>query len=361
MLQKYKFIDGLQVNNLQLEVSLFIKNIRKVKATDNFDPDKYFPTSLANKVKAKVKNKKGVLVEGPLFNKAKAFFDKYKSLGIHKENVYRAFLEMNKINGLFGGSVSRVTINDLPNQIQDEAKSLFVHLYEETLSSYGIKHHYEDFSKLLGNNWCPFCGMEQLVHYTHQKEDYDHLLAKTIYPFSAVNMRNLAPMGKTCNRTHKKKKDLIWDDKRQVKAVNPYNGKIEIKIDFSGTVLPTQGRKNGNWKITLSPKRDEVTRWDIVFNITDRITKDFLTNGKKPEYEVWLSDYINMQIDENVKFGTIKQTRDSIARYGARFDSNRYRSFRYIQADLFKWMAVNASDSFIKSLMNVINKKKIRP
>lgn len=356
MLQKYEFIKTAAVNSLNTEIAVFFDKLKNAKAGDKFDPDILFPASLATKVKLKVKNKKGIMVNGPLYKKAAAFFNSYQKLGARKVDVDTAFSEMNKIEGLFNSKVARNCIDNLPLQIQGKAKSLFVHLYEHTLTSYGIKKHYEAFSKQLNNNWCPFCGMEQLVDYTHQKEDYDHLLAKSIYPFASVNMKNLIPMGQKCNRTHKKKKDLIWDNVKQIKAVNPYKATIDIRVNFDGTKLPSYAGKNGVWSIKVTPNREEVTRWDYVFNICDRIKKDYLTRGRKPEYQVWLTDYINFQIDNVSKLSTIAQVRASLAQYGKKYDIDRYRSARYIQADFFKWISANAPSSFISSIIKVINK-----
>jgi hypothetical protein len=137
--------------------------------------------------------------------------------------------------------------------------------------------------------------MDQLIHYTHQKEDYDHLLAKSIYPFASVNMRNLARMGQKCNRTHKKAKDLIWDATKQIKAVNPYINSMNISLDFSGIILPSGGKSNGGkWVLSITPIKDETKHWNLVFNITDRIVKDYLTNGQQPDFDVWLSDFVNI-------------------------------------------------------------------
>ncbi|RZK10825.1 MAG: hypothetical protein EOO43_19885, partial [Flavobacterium sp.] len=278
MLQKYKFIDNLGVHDLQADIEDFFRNIKTVNATDPFNPDTYFPVRLATRVKRKVTKKvKGVntLVNNDLYKKFETFFNKYKNLGAAKATVDTVFVNMNKINRLLNNEQPRCCLSDLPISIQTEAKSLFIHLYENTLSSYGIKKHYESFCNQQQNRWCPFCGMETLEDYTFIKEDYDHLLAKSIYPLAAVNMRNLAPMGKKCNRTHKKDQDLIWDGTNQVKSMNPYIYKLDIEVDFTGTTLPNSKKKKGTWKLNVLPNRPDVRRWQEVFRINERMTKDY--------------------------------------------------------------------------------------
>jgi hypothetical protein len=241
MLQKYKYVDGLGVHQLQKDIEIFIENIKQAKPSDDFDPDTYLPRTLATKAnKLTTRTVKGIKVvdKAKLYLLAKAFFDKYKGLGRSKRMVYDAFNKMNDIPGQFNGTAKRVCLSNLPATIQEETKKLFIYLYEDTLDSYGVKKHYKSFSDSQLNIWCPFCGMETLEDYSHIKEDYDHLLAKSIYPFASVNMKNLAPMGKKCNRTHKRDQDLIWDGTKRIKAVDPYKAHVAISVDFTGTVLP---------------------------------------------------------------------------------------------------------------------------
>src|SRR5436190_19850799 len=195
MLQIYKFIDKLYVHDLQVDVEEFFKKIKGVKAADSFNPDSHCPARLAKRGKKKVTKKiKGVntTVNNDLYIKLESFFNQYKLLGAAMSVVDDAFENMNKINSLINNKQARYCLDDLPNTIQKEAKLLFIYLYENTLSSYGVKKHYEIFCNKQQNIWCPFCGMETLEDFTFLKEDYDHLLAKSIYPFAAVNMRNLA-------------------------------------------------------------------------------------------------------------------------------------------------------------------------
>lgn len=360
MLQKYKFVDKLSVNDLQADIEVFFKRIKGVTAADSFDPDTYCPARLASKVKRKVNKKiKGIntLVNNKLYNKLAAFFNKYKVLGPAKSTVDDCFENMNRINALLSNAQVRYCLSDLPNGIQKETKSLFVHLYENTLGSYGIKTHYKSFCKKQQNRWCPFCGMETLEDYTFIKEDYDHLLAKSIYPFASVNMRNLAPMGKKCNRTHKKDQDMIWNGITQNRSINPYSQKIDVEIDFTGSILPNSKRKKGIWKLRVLPDRVEVNRWQEIFRINARIKKDYFTGGKRPDIETWITDFTTYHdMDPNLK--TLKKVRDALNKFGRNYEHERYKEGRYIKSSLFKWISGNASDIYIQALLDIIQRKK---
>jgi hypothetical protein len=361
MLQKYKFIDNHNVQELQKDIIAFFQKIKGAIATDNFDSDTYLPTTLAKKAKRKVTKTirgRAVQVDNNLFKKTKAFFDQYKTLVGLQNIVDDAFTKMNRVTFMLDNAQPRVCITDLPVAIQQVSKSLFVYLYEDILPTYGVKKHYKDFCQEQDNTWCPFCGMESLEDYTHIKEDYDHLLAKSIYPFAAINMRNLAPIGKKCNRTHKRDKDLIWDGVNQIKAINPYAWKLDIELDFDGTILPSSSNRKGTWNLKLLPDREEVTRWDFVYNISDRIIKDYFTRGKRPDFETWLTDFIYSH-EGNEDLTTIKKVRDALEKYGRNLEVERYKEGRYVKASVFKWISRKADDTYIQAVLDSIQNTKV--
>jgi len=344
MLQRYTFINH-PVNEYNKGLFIFFRNIENVGSADIFDPKKYFPSILAKKAK---KNNK-------LYKKSEAFFNKYKRLRKTKKNVFDAFFNMNKIDDMFQNKSPRVTKKDLPPSIRKETDDLFKHLYYNTLKN-EIKSHYEKFVELQDNNWCAFCGMEQLQHFTHQKQDYDHLLTRVTYPFAAINMKNLAPMGLKCNRTHKKTKDLILSLGRQCKGVNPYYRKITVKINFKGTLLPSALDRKGKWSIEFSPKCEEVTRWNEVFNIEDRIIKDLFTSGKKTDFDLWIDDFVKIyRRKKRLSPMSEPQVRNAFKEYAKSFISERYRDKRYVKYHLFMWISTKASSSFIKARQRALN------
>jgi hypothetical protein len=360
MLQKYTFVDKLNVHELQVDIEEFFKKIKGVTTADSFDPDQYCSARFATIVKRKViKKRKGVNtpVNNDLHKKLNAFFNKYKTLGPAKAIVDDCFEGMNKINALLNNTQIRYCLSDLPKSIQNETKSLFLHLYKNTLSTYGIKKHYESFCNEQQNRWCPFCGMEMLEDFSFIKEDYDHLLAKSIYPLAAVNMKNLAPMGKKCNRTHKKDQDLIWDGKTQTRAINPYSSKLDIEIDFTGTILPNGKSKKGTWKLKALPNKIEVDRWQEIFRINARITKDYFTGGKRPDIETWITDFTNRH-DQDPNLTTLKKVRAALDKVGKEYENERFKEGRYVKASLFKWVSVNAPDTYIQALLDIIQRKK---
>ena len=281
MLQLYEFVTPHEANKVHEYMADFMHKIKEAKHVDEFNIEVYLPEEL----KIKAKNKKG-----KFYKLLKSFFEKYKLLSAkNKHIVDNAFVSMNKIKELFAEKIDRVTIADLPETIRVESKQLFVYVYETILQSLGkIKDHYSSFLKIQDNMYCAFCGIEKFNHSDHWKQDYDHLLAKTIYPFAAINMKNLCPMCEKCNRVHKKKKDLIWENGLQIKAINPYLKYNKIKINFSGSKLFAQRNLN-QWTIKFLPSSNEVVKWDNVFRIKERMVKDILSaSGKRSDFGFWL-------------------------------------------------------------------------
>lgn len=346
MLARYKFVNSHRVNQLQVCMAEFMENIKKVDPTDDFDKQIHCPEALRPKIR---KN-------SALETKIVAFFNKYKNLNSKRIVVYNCFVRMNEIQNLFNTKKRRRCIKDLPLTIQEETKDLFVHLYTYTLDSFGdIKDHYREFYKDQDGNTCPFCGLETLEHYIDTKEDYDHLLAKSIYPFAAINMENLAPMCKKCNRSHKKAKDLILLGSKHCKAINPYFDSKDVKVKFEGSILPTSNNEKGKWLIDFSPNIDEVKTWNNVFNMSGRIERDIFTGTNQPKFRDWLNDFIeDYGTRSEFQPYTVKSVREAMAHYANRKKNNRHKDQRYIKADLFRWMSKDATTRFIRNLIRML-------
>ena len=143
-----------------------------------------------------------------------SFFRAFRNLPAGEQTlVYKAFISTKSVKMLLNNQNDCYRIEQLPMSIRKPTKTLFKYLYKTTLDSVGnVKDHYKQFYDKLSLKLCPFCGIENLLHYEHYKQDYDHLLYKDKYPFAAVNMKNLVPMGRNCNTIFKKQKDILHDN-----------------------------------------------------------------------------------------------------------------------------------------------------
>lgn len=88
-------------------------------------------------------------------------------------------------------------------------KSLFLSLYNQVLDGKAFREIYnrtlrDHFNQLSDTNksitLCPFCGISEIKKSADLTRDqYDHYLPKSLYPFSSINFSNLVPICKECN------------------------------------------------------------------------------------------------------------------------------------------------------------------
>ena len=82
---------------------------------------------------------------------------------------------------------------------------------------------------------CPFCGLSRMDNeHNGTREDYDHFLPKSLYPFNSLNFKNLVPTCLKCNRTYKGSKDPLYKDNIRRKAFFPFAiNQLQIEISIS--------------------------------------------------------------------------------------------------------------------------------
>lgn len=213
-----------------------------------------------------------------LKNKMLAYKSKFVDLNQEqRDQVAMAMDYQNRISDLLAGSCNCSCLNELPVDIQEEVKNLFIYCFG-LLSDLGIRDlRYEAIYNDIPDKICPFCGCEFFDAPEGPREDLDHYIAKTIYPFAAANIENLVPMGMKCNQRYKKTADILKkEDGSRRKVSNPYNG-TPIKINLNGsTPFAGDDDKLPLWQIDFEPECEEAETWDDVFNIRDRYQRDVL-------------------------------------------------------------------------------------
>ena len=225
---------------------------------------------------------------------------------IPRTEFCEAIRQSNEIKEICNGNVIPWKEEDIPLEIRELAKTLFVKLYEDVLkgkffqSIYGTrKEHYHTFKLHANNNFelCPSCGIWPMHNGLDDITDqYDHYLPKDIYPFSSVNFENLVPICSDCNSFQVKGNDDILS----------HTGKVFFPFDqaHKGIELDVNIKKNDvdnlfniEWEVTYSNEdgnEAEIAAWKSIYKIESRHKTHI-----KGSIESWYRHYWNDFTDKN--------------------------------------------------------------
>ncbi|MBR9855550.1 MAG: hypothetical protein GYB37_13405 [Algicola sp.] len=220
-------------------------------------------------------------------NKLEAIFNAYTGLNPAQKQIVRDAYSSNiDIENICNTSVSPVKYAQLPASISTPIKSLYDQLwgdskvlgYVHVVASCGtVKSHFNDFRIVNKNSVCPFCGLEGLeCEHDDGRDDYDHYLHKSKYPFISVHFMNLVPMCHKCNSKSKGQKDAPFNGAGNRRPIyfpfegNPHGHCITLSINSTITDLG----KLASWTLDINcqpaanvPKKDA---WVDIFNIEKR-------------------------------------------------------------------------------------------
>ncbi|HRA67253.1 MAG TPA: hypothetical protein PL187_14590, partial [Caldilinea sp.] len=262
--------------------------------------------------------------------------------------------EQNQIAGLLSMRCSCQTISDLPTDVQESISDLF-HFAFTLLTPLGIRDvHYQAIYSATKYHVCPFCGCEYFDAPKSRREALDHYLPESEYPFAAVNLYNLVPMGNKCNSRYKIAQDILWGKGgMRRKAFNPYNHSVvQISLDDSE---PFAG-KNGQiprWVIGFEPDCDEVSTWNDVFEIRDRYVRDVLDDS----FKSWLDDFANWHCSVLAPSAPndISELTDSLERYFGYLVEYGFKDRVFLKAATFR-MIQKQCQLGNQRLINLINR-----
>jgi hypothetical protein len=289
--------------------------------------------------------------------KFEAFFNMFKvSSAINKSALIKQFYLSQDINIILNNIAfdgNQIKRGAIPLRLRKKVSDLFSHLYPGTLNSLGnLTDHYTKMYDSLASKVCPFCGIEpmQVPHYARQ--DYDHMLNQATYPFTAVNMYNLVPMGDQCNRTYKGGQDILYNGINRRQYAYPYSTFFPIQVDLTGSTLPDRNANfKGTWVINFAPTNHFITTWAEIFKIRHRYGELILSN----HFDDWLEHFI-----DNIKSRAIevKSTNDLIGQF--QIDANLYNArpfveFNIVKAGLFRFLANCNNNALYTTLITRIN------
>ena len=208
--------------------------------------------------------------------------------------LMEAIETQNQIPAILDGVSACVKCERSLPEAHDRAKELYKFCFERLSSikspgsDIAIRDaQYQIISRSAPTGCCPFCGMGRLETYHPDipREDLDHYMAITQYPFAGVNLMNLSPMCRRCNSSYKGSMDIMYqDDGVRAACIFPY-GEETIKLEVSDSQLFGGAEGEVDWVVELEPDTPEARNWDRVFQIRMRYRETVLKN----EYKGWLT------------------------------------------------------------------------
>ncbi len=201
-----------------------------------------------------------------------AIFQAYRALNAaHRGLVTEALEDQRNIADLFNGNRTANTLADLPDTMRAPLKEYADRVFD-VLDEWGIRDRSYAIHDEGGVSACPFCGYEAMDSSRIRHMDWDHYLAKTLYPFAGADLRNLSPMGDGCNGSFKVAKDVLRSNGGLRRACfDPYGG-LHASMHLQNSVMFSRGKGNElpDWDISFLGDQNRSLTWESVFVLKTR-------------------------------------------------------------------------------------------
>lgn len=263
---------------------LILMLVRILDDFDNGNDPPAWPIIIPTQYRETLRRRRG------LSGRLNAFIRELRRLSLaDRSNVRETLIRQNQLRQLLSCHHSCKALNELPDSIHDSAKDLFEYAFG-LLKDLRIRDElYRVVYESTAHKVCPFCGCEPFDAPGARREDLDHYLPRSRYPFAGVNLRNLVPMGRKCNSLYKGETDPLHDESGgRRRVLNPYAG-----VSFGLSVLMTGVFDIDNvlgldWRINFVPASEESETWDEIFHVRERLERDVF----EPYWTEWLGEFV---------------------------------------------------------------------
>jgi hypothetical protein len=209
----------------------------------------------------------------------------------------------NNISEICLGNFSPPVIDQTAVGFEKNLRDFFLGLYNQVIDGDGFRdkfnttllEHFNEFRRINKNiTLCPTCGIGELkMTESKTRDQYDHFLPKSLYPFSSVNFENLVLCCKECNSFDVKgDKDTLALSAGRLFFPFDFNHK-QLSVSFS---IVTDNAKPEDiiWNITYSSpegKVEEIQSWRTIYDIDTRYS-DFV-KGRVEKWYRYYWEYVN--------------------------------------------------------------------
>lgn len=264
MIYGYKY-KNYKIDGFNNEIMYFFEYLFKNEPSI-YENEKMFRTKFQALIKASHKKFEPLLKE---------LIDEYNKLDNSKKKKVRlAFKNNNQIEELCNKKLTPVQYSEFKSTFSDKLKAFFEKLWNEfphnndIEKEFGtVKEHFDEFTNAKHQQAliCPFCGLSALKPSEGKYRDaYDHYLPKALYPFTAMNFKNLVPTCHDCNSDEKGYKPVIYHNQKRKNVFFPFD--IKLKADNIQLEICPEEKYN---KITKSTSLSKI-KWNYVLKINKR-------------------------------------------------------------------------------------------
>lgn len=292
MIKNYKYLISCHLMLHDYVIQFFDRIEYETGVFDNafFDPDFY-----------DIVRRHPIIIRQQLIN----IYNVFRRLDqATRTTICNQIKESNNIERICSAGYSPVLLDNNVTGLKKMLRDFFINLYNKVLDGDAfrdkfnttLKRHFDDFRTANKNiTLCPTCGIGELkMAESKTRDQYDHYLPKSLYPFSSVNFENLVLCCKECNSFDVKgDKDVITlSSARHLFYPFDFNHK-QLSVSF-GIATDNIKPEKIIWNINyLSPegKVDEIQSWRTIYDI-DRRYGDFI-NGRVEKWYRFYWEYIN--------------------------------------------------------------------
>lgn len=324
MIRSYRYINTVHTRLNEYVFAFF----RKIETDTNGFRDELFESEFLPIVKRHRKILK---------KRFKIIYEHVSSLSATDRRAFcQRIIESNQIEQICNGSYKPSIIDNNANGISSTLRNLFHDLYDQVidgkpfqeLNNTTFRDHFNQFSDMNRDiTLCPLCGIGELKKSQDKcRDQYDHYLPKSLYPFSSINFYNLVPCCMECNSLE------VKGDKD---TITVSTGKLFFPYDdnHKGISLVVKVRHDNpeiekiNWELIFSSpdnKDEEIESWKTIYEIESRyqgfirvrINKwykhyyDYITSSKKLDRNVSEAkeDYIRfLEKDDSLGLSFIRK------------------------------------------------------
>ncbi len=236
-----------------------------------------------------------------------AFIGELKKLNAPERSSVRcAVITNNNLPGILIAPELCGKISNLSKAFRTATSNLFEAMFD-LLNGIGVRgEQYKIIYDDLTVDVCPFCGLEPLPKPGGSQPDWDHYLAKTIYPFAGGNLKNLVPMGSHCNQRVKGAKDIIFDaNGGRRRCLDPFGGEV-AGVEIVGVQLDdNENIDQATWQVTcVATDASCASTWDQVWQVSNQFSGTIAKRFKN----LWLTEFVRISCK-----GAIPETREELS------------------------------------------------